>query len=140
MVGASNDMADPHVDVVDDDAEMIRRLAIGTKEHEIFDRRRVDGYFTVHGVRVGNLAFRNPETDCSFILVRIAGAQQLVGRLPVEVQTLRLEVRPLVPLEPEPCHGVENTLRHVLAGTFSIGIFDAKNESAAMFPREQPIK
>jgi hypothetical protein len=43
MIGAANDMSDAHVDVVDDDAELVHRLAkffvalAGAEQHEIFD-------------------------------------------------------------------------------------------------------
>src|ERR1700719_3786899 len=43
MIGTANDMSDAHVDVIDDDTEMVHRLAkffvalAGAEQHEIFD-------------------------------------------------------------------------------------------------------
>src|ERR1700675_3967284 len=43
MIGTANDMSDAHVDVIDDDTEMVHRLAkffvtlSGAEQHEVFD-------------------------------------------------------------------------------------------------------
>src|SRR5438445_288338 len=52
---------------------------------------------------------------------------------------LRLEERPLVPVELQPPQGVENLL-HVLRGrSLAIGIFDPQHENATLTAREQPV-
>ena len=46
----------------------------------------------------------------------------------------------LVPLEAEPAHRLEDTGHHLVGRSLRIGIFDAKNEGAAVPPREQPVE
>ena len=37
MIVAADDVRDPHVEVVDDDAEVVGRRAVGTRDHEIVE-------------------------------------------------------------------------------------------------------
>ena len=74
MIGSSNHVADPHVDIVDNNAEMVGWVAVRTEKYEIFDRVVFDGNFTEDGVRVRHPAFGNLEPDRSFITVRMTAA------------------------------------------------------------------
>src|SRR5688572_31490762 len=66
----------------------------------------------------------------------------------VTVESLRLKigrVRPadagsFVPLEAEPAHRLENAGHHVVRRSFGVGVFNAKDERAAVSAREQPVE
>ena len=45
VIGSSNHVADPHVDIVDNNAEMVGWVAVRTEKYEIFDRVVFDGNF-----------------------------------------------------------------------------------------------
>ena len=64
--------------------------------------------------------------------------QQTVDDLPVAVHATGLEEGPLVPVEAEPGHTVEDDLNGGLGGAFTIGVLDAQQELALVLSRLQP--
>ena len=81
-------------------------------------------------------------------LVRKSARQQLMRDGSVALEALRLKIGRVrsadagtfVPFEPEPAHRLENAGHHLVGRSLRIGIFDAKNEGAAVPPREQPVE
>ena len=52
----------------------------------------------------------------------------------------RLIDRRLVPLQPEPFHGIENGALRLGRRSFAVGVLDAEQELAAVMPGEQPVE
>jgi hypothetical protein len=70
----------------------------------------------------------------------MAAFKQTLNGFPVMIEAGRLHVWTFVPTKAQPCHGIENTLRHFVARTLSVGVFDAKDENAFVFASEEPIE
>src|SRR5438876_663797 len=128
-------MADAHIDVIDDNAEVICRMFVRTQQYKIFDRVAFDRNLTKNSVVVGYAAFGHSETDGAFVVIREALINQSLRGFPVQIQTLRLVIRTLVPMQSEPRHRVENTACHILVRSLDIGILNAKDKGAAMLSR-----
>ena len=73
-------------------------------------------------------------------VVGLALAQELVDDLPVPVHALRLVERPLVVVEAEPLHAVEDRLHRLGRGALAVGVLDAQDERAAVTARVQPAE
>src|SRR5215471_11337616 len=99
MIGAPYDVADPHIDVVHDDAEMICRMFVRTQQDEIFDRLTFDGDLAEYRVFKCHASFRNSESDGAFVFIGISAADKTIRSLPVEVQTFRLVIRSFIPMK-----------------------------------------
>src|SRR5207253_3639140 len=140
MVGAADHVADAHVDIIDHDAEVIRRMFVRSKQDEVFDRIAFDGNFIKDGVVVADSAFRDSEADGAFIVIRESAVHQAFSNVPVQVEPLRLVVRALVPVKSEPRHRIEDAASHVFTRTLDVGIFDTKDECALIFSREKPVE
>ena len=64
-------------------------------------------------------------------VLRMAGLHQTVCGGAMLSGPLALIVRTFIPVQAEPSHGIENSLRHVFAGSLQIRIFDAINGAVA---------
>ena len=66
----------------------------------------------------------------------------------IALEPLRLEIgrvrtadlRPFIPVEPEPSQAVENAGDHVGRRALDVGVFDAQDERAAVPPRVEPVE
>src|SRR5690606_32776279 len=80
--------------------------------------------------------------------VRLALADEPLGRLPVELLALALEVRavgpadlwPFIPVEPEPAERVEDGAHAVEAAPFLIRVLHAEHERAALLAGPEPVE
>ena len=63
VIVAADDMRDPHVDVVDDDREVVGGLGVGAQDDEVFDHRVREFDRAVHQVGEAGLALRHLEAD-----------------------------------------------------------------------------
>jgi hypothetical protein len=72
--------------------------------------------------------------------VRLAGGQQLARHLGVTVDSLRLEHRIAVPVEPEPAQAVDDGVNGGLGGPCAVGVLDAQQEPPAVMAGEQPVE
>jgi hypothetical protein len=63
VIVTAHHVRDRHVDVVGDDRQVIRRVAVGPKRDEVFDVRVVEGDVAVHEVVKCRLAGRYLEAD-----------------------------------------------------------------------------
>ena len=68
------------------------------------------------------------------------GLEHLGDHFLVAVETLRLVVRPVVVLEPEPLHALEDHLHGLGRGALEVGVLDAQDELAAHAPGIQPAE
>jgi hypothetical protein len=50
VIAAANDMSDPHLDIVNDNAYVICRLPVGSQENEVFDHVARDRDFSDDGI------------------------------------------------------------------------------------------
>src|SRR5438094_3854979 len=132
VIRATDDVADPHVDVVYDNAQVICRMFIRSEEHKIFDRVAFNRDLTEYGIFIRHASRWNPEPDGTFVQIRVAAADKTRGRLTVQIEPLRLKVGTLVPLKAEPGHRIEDASSHLFAGTFNVRILDTQDERAAM--------
>jgi len=71
--------------------------------------------------------------------VRFPLGNQPVGGGPVEVVALRLMVRALVVLEPEPLESREDLPGELLARPFDVGVFDPEDVGALLPAREEEV-
>src|SRR5690606_37339626 len=77
-----------------------------------------------------------------------ARLQELLGVLPVDLQPLRLPVRPigaahlgpLVPVEAQPAQAVENGCEGLLGGALGVGVLNAEDEGAAVVAGKEPVE
>ena len=61
--------------------------------------------------------------------------------LGLAVRTVRpADVRPLVPVEPEPLERVEDVADVLLGGAVAVGVLDAEDERSAVMAREEPVE
>ena len=95
------------------------------------------------GLAVGVELLRRAEA-----VVRVIARQQLVGVRRVEMQPLGLaigtvraaDVRPLVPVEPEPAQVLEDALLRLARRSLGVGVLDAEDERAVLAVRQQPVE
>ncbi len=81
-------------------------------------------------------------------LVRGPAGEQLLGGRPMAFESLRLKIRRVrpsdswtfVPVESQPPHRLEDARHHLVRGSFRVCVFDAKDESAAVPAREEPVE
>ena len=66
--------------------------------------------------------------------------QEFFTVLPVYIKTLTLKVGPLVVVESQPLHPVEDRLHRLLGGAGNIGILDPQNELTVVMSREEPVE
>ncbi len=71
-------------------------------------------------------------------VIRLAGLEQILGRLPVTIHAQGLVERALVRGEAEPVHALDDRIDRHLGRTLAIGILDAQDEFTAAMPRLQP--
>src|SRR6185436_8333445 len=83
-----------------------------------------------------------------FVDVRLAFGDQPLRMLAILLEALRLkvgrvgtaDVRPFVPVEPEPPHAVDDARDHVPRRSLGVGVFDAEDERAAVTAGEEPVE
>ena len=71
-----------------------------------------------------------------------------MGDCLVALESLRLKIRRVrpadsrtfVPLESQPAHRLEDARHHLVGRSLRVGVFDAKDERAAVPAREQPVE
>src|SRR5207245_7778957 len=81
-------------------------------------------------------------------VVRAAGRDERAGHRAIAIEAFGLkvgpvrsaDVRPFVPVEPEPAQPVEDAFDHLRRRAFDVGVFDAKDEHAAVAAREEPVE
>ncbi len=140
MIRAANDMADPHVDIVHHDAQVIGRVFVRSQQHKIFDGVAFDGDFAEYRVFVRHPPFGNPEPDGAFVEIRMPAADETLSRFTIQIEPFRLKVRTFIPVKPQPGHCIEDASSHLFAGTRDVGIFDAQDKRALMLSSEQPVE
>ena len=69
-----------------------------------------------------------------------AGLDHVRDHFFIAIETLRLVERPLVVLEPEPRHALEDHLHRLGRGTLEVRVFDAQDELALHAPGVQPAE
>ena len=72
------------------------------------------------------------------VVISVAGADQLVGHLPVACEALHLEERALVPVDAEPTQAVDDRLDRSLRRALEIRVLDAQDELPAVMARVGP--
>ena len=89
------------------------------------------------------------EADRALVAERLGpSASETLGRGPVSVEPLRLEVRRVrpadvrafVPVESQPAQAVEDARDHLVRRALDVGVLDPQDEHAAMAPRVQPVE
>ncbi|MGY3679455.1 hypothetical protein ACVWXU_003078 [Streptomyces sp. TE33382] len=81
-------------------------------------------------------------------VVRVAGGEELLGDVLVDVHALRLAVRgvraadtgALVPVEAEPAHRVEQLVVRLLGVARRVGVLDTEDQGALVVPGEGPVE
>src|SRR2546421_3642462 len=73
-------------------------------------------------------------------VIGAAGLQHAPDDFAVTIETLRLIVRTLVRVEPEPGHALENHPHRLRGGALAVRVLDTQNEPAARAPRVQPAE
>ena len=66
--------------------------------------------------------------------------QQLFDRGPIELTTLGLEIRPLVPVQPEPPHGPFDALDVLVTVAIGISVLYTEKNDAAVLTGVQPVE
>ncbi len=80
--------------------------------------------------------------------VGVAGVQELLGDVLVDLHALRLAVRrvraadlgALVPVEAQPAHRVQELLVRLLGVAGRVGVLDAEDQRALVVAREGPVE
>src|SRR5579864_9247834 len=80
--------------------------------------------------------------------VRVTLLDQALSQPAMAIEPLGLKVRrvgtadlrPLVPIEPEPAHPVQDALHHFRRRSVDVGVLDAEHEDAAVPAREEPVE
>jgi carbon-monoxide dehydrogenase medium subunit len=72
--------------------------------------------------------------------VSLSFFQEPVYVLTVKMQPVGLIHRPLVPIQPQPGHAVEDGIDGVLGGPDLVRVFDAEDEFSSRMPRQEPVE
>ena len=67
VIGSPDDVGDPHLDIVDDDADMVGRLGVRAQQHKVLDRVAFNDDFAEGG---------NDESDSTIRYLEAHRAQQ----------------------------------------------------------------
>jgi hypothetical protein len=86
--------------------------------------------------------------DSAVAVVGVTAGHQPLGQRPVAVDPFGLIVRsagstddrPLVPVQAEPPHAVEDAVHHLGGGPLRVGVFDAEHEDAAAPAGQEPVE
>src|SRR5215207_2277218 len=165
VVGATHDVRDGGVVVVDDDREVVDRRAVGARDHEVVLERvlelRLVPDHVDHGGRAlvghaqphGSLALVGAAEAAVVVgvpvgldLVRtrrgavgVPAGQQLLDDLGVPLGAARLEDRLGVPVDPEPPQRLEDLLDVLGRGALAVGVLDPQHQLSPPAAREQPV-
>src|SRR5919112_1196366 len=105
MFFAPDHVRDPHLQIVDDDGEVVRRGAVGLPDHEVLhapERHHPPQLIDEATATLGRAEVERSPPRLIRALVGEIGIQQTRGGSLVEFPTLALAVRALVKREPEP--------------------------------------
>ena len=72
--------------------------------------------------------------------IGVAGGAQSLGQGVIAFEALRLEIRPLVPIQPQPAQAIEHRLDQLGAGAVGVSVFDAQDKDAALIAGEEPVE
>ena len=157
VILAANDVGDPHVDVIDHVHKMENPAAVRTPDrHVAFELaiatlRLAAIHFDVaaHEIVERERLARKPESQRP-IFIRINATRRrelirvtLINRLALalKIRPVRpADLRPLIPIQPEPAHPVIDDLHGFLRVPRLVRILDAQDEFSAGVPREEPVE
>src|SRR5579862_7976631 len=71
-------------------------------------------------------------------VIGVAGSEHLAYHSAIAVEALRLEIGPLVGIESEPGHNLEDDAYGLLRGALPVGVLHAQHEPAARATRVEP--
>ena len=70
----------------------------------------------------------------------MAGVDKPLNKFPVDLETLRLKVGPVVPIEAQPVKGLEDGIRAGLGRALGIRILDPQHESSPGLTGVEPVE
>ena len=123
-------------------------MRVGAQDHEALDVLVVELDRAVHAVGERGLSRRHLEADRAAVFEGLSARQQLARGGAVAIEPLRLEVRrmraadfgALIPVDAEPAQAVENAGDHLGLRALDVGVFDAKDEGAAVTAGVEPVE
>ena len=97
---------------------------------------------------LGRFALRVELLGRAVAIVRAAALDERSRHRTIAIEAFGLKVRPVgsadvrpfVPVEPEPPQAVEDAFDHLARRAFGVGIFDAQDEHTAVAAREKPVE
>src|SRR5258706_2728761 len=177
-------MGDLHVDVVDDNTQMVGRHAVRSKQYKILDRGEAVLNTAKYLIGEFNRSFRRHleaedlglaltlsfldlgicQNPASAIILpgqlclrdslslgrqRLYGTKARIGvprclqlrrHATILIQSLRLKERPLVPVQSQPAHALENAFDHFGGRPLDVCVFNAEDEPSLVMLCEEPIE
>ena len=151
VILAADHVGHLHFDVIHDVDEMEDVGAVAAF-HDHVGRVRliavIDGHIPADEIVDGDRFAVEAETPGIAVLVEAVGGEELFEIGVVDVVALGLVVRavrpaffrPLIPVEAEPVHAVEDRLAGCLGVAGGIGVLDAEDERAFVLTGEEPVE
>jgi len=165
VVLAADHVGDLHLDVIDHVHEVKDRLTVGAEDHEVTVLGALDAaahHVIEHhrsGVDLLDLPLQviiedrgagalEAEPPGAVLFVGAALGGELLQLRLIKLGTLRLEVRAksaadlgtLVPIHPQPAHGVHDHLQESLGVALLVRVLDAQDELAARVAGIEPVE
>ena len=140
VVLAADHVRDAHVAVVHRDRKGVERAPVRACDDEVVERRERESDVAANDVLDDDLALVGDlDADRALVLVSVPALEQLVDGGSMLGRTLRLAVRALVPVEPEPRERVDDLLDVLRRRALAVGVLDAQHERPARAAGEQPV-
>src|SRR5919112_218360 len=143
MFFAPDHVRDPHLQIVDDDGEVVRRGAVGLPDHEVLHapERHLPPQLIDEATATPGRAEVEPSPPRLIrALVGEIGIQQTRGGSLVEFPTLALAVRALVEREPEPGEVFELRPLELGSAPLPVGVLDTEDQIPAVMSGEEIIE
>ena len=149
VIVAADDVRDRHVDVVDDDRQVIGRMAVGAEDDEALDVLVVELDRPVHEIGERRLSRGHLEADRALVVERVALRQQALGGGAVPARAAATgSTGACGPPTSGPSSQSRPSQRrpsrmpgdHLVRRALDVGVFDAQDEDAAVTPRVEPVE
>src|SRR5215204_4672231 len=136
-------MSDPQLQIVDDDGEVVRRGAVGLKDHEVLDA--AEGYLPSQLIHEATAAHRWAEVERAppgFVCALVGEATicQMLGCSLVELGALALAIGSFVVSEAKPGEVFELRLLELGSAPLPVGVLDAEDQISPVMPGEEVIE
>ncbi len=140
VIGATDDVRDPHVAIVDCDGEVVEGAAVGAGDHEVVNGCMLEDDLSandiLHGCRPG---VWHTQPYGTLVSIGVPVVDESRDLLAMPVRPLGLREGPLVPVQLKPVERVVDLLDVLAARPLAVGVLDSQREAATGPARQEPV-